>query len=297
MAKKQDQDKDKESKKGLEEEIWSAISAFEQILEAMPNDRASLEALSHAYEQINDHTRAKDYILRLGNVLVDEADAKAARELLEKIRPYAEEDPGAGELVARIEKLTTEQGPGAAPAEAEAQTRQSQAVAGEQVRTGFNMAEELSFAWNLLEAEKLTQEEYASVVQDLTEMSTGDSVDTISVLHVLEVRGFKNLEKIIVFVSKECGTPIISLVDFELQPKAVSILPLDFMVRRGVLLFELLGKDAMAVVMNPYDKQLRKDVETQAGKKCHFFITLSSDFDQMLAKITDVLAEKASSEE
>ena len=45
-----------DNKKDLEAEIWNAINAFEQMLEAMPNDRVSLEALSHAYEQIGDHT-------------------------------------------------------------------------------------------------------------------------------------------------------------------------------------------------------------------------------------------------
>ena len=56
---------EKKSKEELEAEVWSAISAFEQILEAIPNDRASLEALSNTYEQIGDHTKAKEYMLRL----------------------------------------------------------------------------------------------------------------------------------------------------------------------------------------------------------------------------------------
>ena len=72
------QKKDKEKSLNAEEKIWDAISAFEQILEAMPDDRASLEALAHAYEQIGDHARAKDYTIRLGGVLVSESDAEAA---------------------------------------------------------------------------------------------------------------------------------------------------------------------------------------------------------------------------
>ena len=75
--------------KGLEEEIWSAISAFEQILEAMPNDRASLEALTHAYEQIGDHTRSAEYAMQLAEVVIDSGDDKAAAELVEKLRNEA----------------------------------------------------------------------------------------------------------------------------------------------------------------------------------------------------------------
>ena len=62
-------------RKQLEEEVWSAIGAFEQILEAMPEDRASLETLSHAYGQIGDHARAYEYVLRLGRVLLVEGDS------------------------------------------------------------------------------------------------------------------------------------------------------------------------------------------------------------------------------
>lgn len=289
MAKNQEKDKGKE-KTDLEEEVWSAISAFEQILEAMPNDRASLEALSHAYEQVGDHTRAKDYVLRLGNVLVSEADADAARELLSKIQSYADEDPHARELVSVIEELAPEQPVEIAPAEPGPKSADAA-----KVRTGFNMADELSFAWNLLEANKLSQEEYASVVQDLTEMSAEDRATTISVLHVLDGRGFKGLEKIVTFVSKECAVPIVALSSFDLQLEAVSVLPYDFMMRRGAILFDFLGKDALVVAMNPYDLQLRKDVEALAGKKCHFYISIPMEFDQALEKIKEILAENSAS--
>jgi tetratricopeptide (TPR) repeat protein len=93
----------KKEKQDLEAEVWNAITAFEQILEAMPNDRASLEALSHAYEQIGDLTKAKEYFLRLGNVLMDEGDAAAGADLLERLRPFAADDEEAAELVSKIE--------------------------------------------------------------------------------------------------------------------------------------------------------------------------------------------------
>ena len=97
--------KEKKRKDNLEEEVWNAISAFEQILEAIPNDRASLDALSHAYGQIGDQTRAMDYLVRLGDVLVEEGDVEAARELLEKIKAGAEDDERARGLVVRIESM------------------------------------------------------------------------------------------------------------------------------------------------------------------------------------------------
>jgi len=296
MAKKQE---DEASRQNLEAEVWSAISAFEQILEALPNDRASLEALWNAYEQIGDYAKSKSYLIRLAGVVADEADEAAARELIEKLRPYAEDDVSAKEALGRIEELVSEAQSSAAPsaagaAETEAQRHaHAKTAAGEHVRTAFSMADELAFAWNLLEASQLTQEEYASIVQDLTEMSAIESATTVSVLHVLENRAFKNLEKIIGYVSKECGTPIVSLSSFDFKSEEILLLPMDFMVGRGAFVFEVIGKDALVAVMNPYDKQLHKDVETLTNRKCHFFMTLPSEFDKALAGAASFLSGKA----
>jgi len=272
---------EKKSKEDLEAEVWSAIAAFEQILEAIPNDRASLDALSNTYEQIGDHSKAKEYMLRLGDVLLEEHDVDEARQLVSHIKPYAE-DAKVQALIERIEKL----GPAGAPSPesmaSEPAVQAEKPKGGDRVRMSFSMPDELAFAWNLLEAKEINQEEYSSVVQDLTEMSSVDSATTVSVLHVLEGRAFKSLEKVMAFVSKECGTPIISLPCFDLKPEATSLLSNDFMLKRGAMVFELLGKDALTVVMNPYDRQLRKDVESMTGRKCHFYMTLASEFDKCL---------------
>lgn len=287
VAKKE---KEEPSKK-LEAEVWNAISAFEQILEAMPTDRASLDALSHAYEQIGDHAKAKEYFLRLGRVVLDERDGVAAAELIPKLKEYGAEDADARKLAADLEGIA---GGVEVKKESrvESKTAPSRAASSDQVRMGFNIADELSMAWNLMEANELTQEEYASVVQDLTEMSASESPSTVSVLHVLESRNFKNLDKILGFISRQCSTPIVSLASFELQPDVVGIVPREFTVRRGAFLFELLGNDGLVVVMNPYDKALRKDVESMAARKCHFFISLPSEFDKAIEKATELISGK-----
>lgn len=285
----------RKEKQDLEAEVWNAITAFEQILEAMPTDRASLEALSHAYEQIGDLTKCKEYILRLGNVLLEEGDTASASGLLGKLEGFSGDDEAAalamkikdaGGRVVRQPDIGGAATPGSDVAE-DAESKPKKKVV---VSTAFNMSEELAMAWNLMEAGELTQEEYASVVQDLTEMSAGDSVATISVLHVLEARGFKRLEKIIAYLVKQCGSPFVSLSNFDMTGDVAGTLPMDFVVRRGAIVFELLGHDALAVVMNPYDKQLRKDVETLADRKCHFYVTAPSDFDRAAEKAQELLA-------
>ena len=268
-----------------EGEVWSAITAFEQILEAMPEDRSSLEALSHAYAQIGDHARAKDYLVRLTRVILNEGDSAAAADLLEKLRPYVNDDAEVRELVESIQQISTESPALEAPVSAPA------AAPAAPVRMAFRMADELSFAWNLHEAGQITQDEYAQVVQDLSEMSVGNSETTISLLHVLQGRAFKNLEQIIGYAAGQCGTPIVSLANFEVQYQACRLLPVKFMIARGALPFDLLGSHALVVVLNPYDKQLREDVQVLAGCPCDFFVTLPSDFDLGLERVKSLTAE------
>ena len=275
----------------VESEVWAAIAAFEQILEAMPNDRASLDALADAYEQIGDLAKAKEYIVRLGNVLVDEGDVAGAQGILERVRQYAGDDEAAEDLVAQIEALG-----GPAPVETpkakkEAAKPQKKGLP-KGVRATFNMADELSCAWNLMEAGELTQEEYASVVQDLTDMSSGETEHTISVLHVLEGRQFKNLDKIMGYIAKQCDTPIISLPSFEMRLDVFETIPVEYMRKCGAVAFESLGDSVLVAILNPYNAQVKKDVQAIADQQCHFYLAMPSEFDQLVEKGREALAEK-----
>jgi len=284
--------KDKK-KTELEEEVWNAISAFEQILEAMPNDRESLMALAHAYQQIGDLSRARDYTIRLGNVMLDNGDISSALNLVEESKDLFDGDPKGKEFLARLEGVSA--GGTSSSDKASVQPKTDTVPVNSNVRMSFNMADELSCAWNLMEGKEISEEEYSSIVQDLTDMSASSEAEaTISVLHVLEARGSKNLEKVISFVSRQCGTPFVGLSGFDVQVDTVSILPWEFVVRRGAFLFDLFGGEGLVVVMNPYDKQLRKDVESLAGRRCHFYTCLPSEFDTAISKAKEIIeANKA----
>lgn len=275
---------------GAEDEVWGAIGAFEQILEAMPDDTASLAALSHAYAQVGDHAKAVDYLLRLGNALLVQSDIASAEQLLNKLKPY-EDDPNIQELMQRITQLSSPEAGGEGVVETPTPPSALSKISTHEMAalSSFKMADELSLAWAIMESGELTQDEYANVVQDLSDMSASDSVDTISVLHVLEARGYKNLEKIIENLAKECGTPFVSLTSYEFQWQAISLLPEQFCSRRGALAFELLGDDVLVAVMNPQDQQLRKDIGKIIGRKCHFYLALSTEFDKLLTRYREAL--------
>lgn len=285
---------DKPSSSSAEEEVWIAISAFEQILEAMPTDRSSLEALAHAYEQIGDHVRAKEYLLRLAAVVGGEGDAAAATPLIRQLAVYAD-DELVQTATRTLQALVNSVAPAAMGLELPGPTPLTRR---EVLRyESFNLADELSFAWTLLEGTHLTQDEYSALVHDLTEMASGDSKATVSVLHALEFRQFKGLERVMVAVSKECATPILTLSLFDIPQPAVESLPFEFMVRRGALVFDFIGSEALVVVMNAYDASLRESVSELTGKTCHFFMSLPSEFDKVMTRTREAIeiAQKAAS--
>lgn len=280
---------DSRQREELEGQVWSAIAAFEQIVGTIPNDRISLEALSHAYEQVGDLARSRDYLVRLANVVVDEKDRDAAELLRERLVRYAASDEKVKHAEARIEAYLASGQPEAkviALDEAVTAAVESRKAAAEPDRSTSHVASELSFAWTLFQAGELSQEEYATVAQDLSEASASDRNVTVSVLHVLHDRGNRNMEQIVAFAARETGTPMIPLSLFDPQGAAVKLMPMDFMVKHGVIAFELMGHDVLVAVLNPYNKAMRRKIETIVGQTCHFFLTMPEDFDAAMERLT-----------
>jgi tetratricopeptide (TPR) repeat protein len=263
-----------------ETEIWNAIAYFEKILEALPHDRLSLETLANAYEKVGDHTRAKAYTLRLAHVLFEEADEDGIGELRAKIRQFDQDDPEVKAAITSLESLK--------PAKVMAVVRDDM---DQLSRRSTNIAGEISMAWNLLQANQLNQEDYAHVVHDLSENSALAMDVPVSTLHVLQDRNHPGFNEILAFVASSCNLPILSLANFDIQPATVALLPLEFCIKRGAIVFELMGNDALVAILNPYDTQLPRDLEDLTGKTCHRYLATPADFDAALEKIKKMKTE------
>lgn len=282
----------------LESQVWSAIAAFEQIVETIPNDRVSLEALSHAYEQVGDLSRAREYLTRLANVVIEENDRDAAEFLRERFLRFSEADPIARDAGARIEGFLNAGQPQAKQFDLSAEHPSPEAKKEEEAESrNAHVASELSFAWTLFQAGELSQEDYAVVAQDLSAISSNAAQVTVSVLHALHDRGNRSLDRIMAFAARDSGVPIVPLSLFEITEMVLSFLSRDFMVRYGVMPFELMGNDVLVVILNPFNKPLRQKVQTLIGRQCHFFMTPPADFDAMMERFfkKDVQAPAGSS--
>jgi len=257
-------------------EAMDAIAAFEGILEAVPNDIGALDALVQTYEVVGDVDRVWEYLVRLINALLEHGAADDARALAGRVKQFGEGRPEQAELLRRI---------GADHEEEIHEPREaSPAFSVPSIPRQQTVESEMAFAWHLLETGMLNDEDYASIVQDLTEVSASESDLTISVLHVLEDRTYRGMDKILAFIAKESNTPLISVISFETPGELAALLPKTFMVQNGVLVFDAIDQEPMVAILNPYNSKLKEQLEDTLGKTCHFYLTLPSAFDAWIAR-------------
>jgi len=276
----------------MDDEVWNAIQACEQILEAIPNDRHALRTLSNAYEQIGDAVQARDYALRLGEVLVAENDVEAAAEHRERLLPYAD-DAEMQTMMQRLDEM--------APVDVEMEEAPAGAAtpapAAPAAAAHFDVTTEISLAWAMREAELFTEEQYSEIVEDLTRLSGDGSKTTVSVLHVLYSRGYKQLEKVIGVMARLFDCPVIDPRSFHMTHEMASLFPLDRMISHGVLPFERMGETVLVGLVNPQDAAVRKEVVTTLERPCHFYFVHPGSFDEVIATVKGMLDGSLKAEE
>ncbi len=228
------------------------------------------------------------------NVALLEKNGAIAAEILNELKLYAEDDPGLNEILLRVDMLAETAGDQVSSLSTGKQKTSLELKA---ESATFSLASEMTFAWKLVESGDLSQEEYAGVINDLTEMSAQADDLTISLLHVLESRNIGDVEKYMGGLAEKCGTPIISLDNFEITLETVLALSINFVVARGAMVFDYVGSEALVVILNPYDSDIRNEVkELLSDKECHFFVTQPSQFDRRVEKMREIIKDREDSQ-
>ena len=264
--------------KAAESEVWNAITAFQEILNAIPGDRTALETLFEAYDHLGDRNKALQYLMQLAEQVAGEQDPDSLRWVTESLHRLGNGQDQVAAMVNRLDSTLTAMGV------------QTSGQRTGRVATGKKSIEkEMELAWRLLQAKEITQDEYSVMAQDLTENSTKNIEVPVTVMHVLSDRAFKNFERIMVFLSRETGMPIVSLADFDLNRAAVTLLPGTFRQHKGAMPFELIGEEVMVAVLNPCNTELQHEVEQTIGRPCHFYFVGAHDYDAAIKRVQHML--------
>jgi len=262
----------------IDQVLADGIVMLEQILEVMPQDAVALKALYSAYCQSGQRDRAFEYLGKLSDVIYDRAESEATIFLLDHLRTFADEFPEEVEArIARLESmdLREEEAPGPMLFPKASKTQKSEA----------DISEELALAWKLYEENQFSQEEYSSIVHDITEVSTKDIDVPVSILHVLNDRGFNQMNRIMNYMSSRSGVPCVSLLNFEPPEQVGDALPLGVAERDGALPFGFFGNDLLVGVLNPFNNTLVDKVENISGHRCHTYLVHPDEYDTALGKL------------
>ena len=258
-----------------ESEVWNAIDAFEQILQAMPNDRTALETLYDAYDRIGDKTRSLEHLIALAALVIEEGDSDSVPWVYNGLRNHAKNNAAAADAIKQLENLMANMGL-PSPAEMAPQAKSSS--------KGVDVSTEMTLAWTLLQANEVDQDEYSQIVKDLTENSTKNIAVPITVLHALNDRANKNVDRIVAFMSRDSGLPVVSLTTFELDRRILTILNAEFVSRQGALAFAEMGKEPLIAILNPYNEGLKEEIRKAVGHPCHFYLTNAQEYDEYVSR-------------
>jgi hypothetical protein len=197
---------------------------------------------------------------------------------LEALKPVA---PEAVQAARRLEQFLNVASAAAAPVAQTAPPVGSVplSLAIDATRRRAVLADEMDMLWDLKQQGLVTEALYAGVVRDLTELTSNDSITTISALHGLSFRGFAGLDALLVQIGNQASVPVIALGGFDLQPAVFGTLPLDYLTFQGVIPFERMGGETLVAVLNPASTRLRNELSAALGCACHYFLIPPADFD------------------
>jgi tetratricopeptide (TPR) repeat protein len=279
-------------------QIDEAIALFEGLLQSAPEDQIALEALSLAYEQKGNLPLARATLLRLAQVIIRKESHDAAPAVIQRLKPHTENDFDALEALRSLESLAAKR---RAPADGAGATAAGRAAPPAVPRSGVALRRqvlhrEMDLAWKLLEDKELTQEEYASLVEDLSRLIADERQTTISLLHVLTDRAFTGIDRILRRMATASKVPFLALENFETRKVDLGGVPTDYLLRQGALPFETLGEEHLIALLNPLDAELQRELAALLGRRCHFYLVTAEAFDAAVKKLFPAAGSAAASD-
>ena len=257
-------------------ELEQTVEMLQQILEVMPSDISTLKTLYNTHLQMGALEPALEVLARIEKAARSVRDDVALSFVLEQ---YASVEHTSPELKKRTDHLRSMQDESAVDEEAALETS-----AKEDVFETVSLDSEMTLAWDMLQDEQLTEEEYSEVLGDLAKMTSSRPGVPVTFLHVLVDRRFSRFERLITHLSEKANVPIVLLESFEEHDRARGALPIEFSCSRGALPFSMVDDELLLAVLNPFDKELLAEAEKESGAVCHPYLVSPYDYDKRLGE-------------
>ena len=271
-----------------QEDLEQTVTMLEQILEVMPDDLFTLRALYETSLKLERPEKAFETLTKLDDCARIAQDLEMIDFVLNQYATISEDSAEVKGRVARLEEARGIAGLLAGDQEAEASSGSSTAEEDESVPTRIEA--EMALAWELFQDEQLSQDEYSSVLHDLTEMSARRMGVPVTVLHVLHDRQFSRFERVVTHLCQKHSTPFMVLSQFDEDASVAQVIPSNFSACNGLIPFAEVGDDLLVGVLNPTDRDLLKEAEMVSGRRCHPYLVTPGEYDRYLEKASAMAA-------
>ena len=226
--------------------IRETISTFEAMLELFPEDISALESLLIAYQQVGDYASLCDKGNRLISIFMLNDDWNRVFDLAQMVLAKVPNDVTAKHALQQAQERTGRM------LEEDHKTAGEVDLARITTELGFDLHGELDLAWLLLQNAVISQEQYESAIDRLTEISSHAKSDNIlSFLEELKDVDRIDMLKVVAFIATEGGMPFIELSRCEFQEEVVNRIPFGYARHIAAIPFDRFGNEIMVAVMNP----------------------------------------------
>lgn len=267
------------AEKQIDQKLAEGIAYFEQMLQAMPEDRTTLEFLSVAYAQAGEQDKCRDALISLAKVLMKEGDVESAQRIAERLEAFDDD-------LAKITALKVRAAAAPAPA-LTPETPSEETIAADNTVMAIREAKaaEAELVTNLLSRRALDDKTAESLNRHLEGLPESSIPFLVSVLAYLDKENSALAEECAAHLADSTGCPPVPLGSFEITKKLADTLPEALVRVRGAVPFGELGDVLLVALLNPSDDKLRRQVEQASGRQCRFFLCPPSAAEPVLEKI------------
>lgn len=267
------------AEKQIDQKLAEGIAYFEQMLQAMPEDRTTLEFLSVAYAQAGEQDKCRDALISLANVLLKEGDLESASRIAERLEAF---DDDLAKITALKVKAAAAPAPVLTP-----ETPSDETIAADNTVMAIREAKaaEAELVTNLLSRRAIDEKVAGSINRHLEDLPESSIPFLVSSLAYLEKESSALAEECAAHLADSTGSPPVPLGSFDITKKLVDTLPEALVRVRGAVPFGELGDVLLVALLNPSDDKLRRQVEQASGRQCRFFLCPPGAAEPVLEKI------------
>lgn len=269
--------------------LLESAKIYEQVLEKMPGDIFSIEALIEIFEQIGDDEKVEELKGQLANVENGE-DLKPVTNTIKSRTSSFSISVNTNNLTNR--KVSLKSRPSVSDPVPPSwrrkhqeldQIKMTKALADLVFSLQYSLKSQVDLMVRLYDVELLTKKQFSKIVYRLSEHKFSRApVKPMMVVHMLEECSELELEKVQYFLSRKSSLPYIDISLMDFDDKLYSILPETLIFNHGIIAFKKVAGDFCIAVLNPLNTELMKETSFLLGTNVHFFITSAQEFDEYI---------------